>query len=214
MDVVEGGPPVTYSVALTLRPMANVTITVAGNSQAGASPTRLVFTPANWNTPQTVNVWGVADSLASGRCSPPLRLWQRWLSMPGIAAPFPARFHLRFRCCPVCRGQWALRCNLGRWLTRRTLTLLAIPVLIQFLLVLTNDAHHWAWRSSSLGEYAQPVRGIGLWIMMSYGYLLIMLHVLTLLWLFVRSPLHRRPVGLILISRAATSGIITVLASN
>src|SRR5512139_3192805 len=33
----------------------------------------------------------------------------------------------------------------GRWLTRRTLTLLAIPPLLYLFLILTNDTHHWLW---------------------------------------------------------------------
>src|SRR5512137_2952217 len=33
----------------------------------------------------------------------------------------------------------------GRWLTRRTLTLLAIPPLLYLFLILTNDTLHWLW---------------------------------------------------------------------
>jgi len=58
--------PANYSVVLTLKPTANVTITIAGDSQANASPTRLVFTLANWNTPQSVAVRGMADGLVEG----------------------------------------------------------------------------------------------------------------------------------------------------
>ncbi len=95
--------------------------------------------------------------------------------------------------------------NLGRWLTRRTLTLLAIPILIQLLLVLTNDAHHWIWASFPLAEYIQPVYGIGSLALIGYGYLLVLLNIITLLWLFVRSPLHRWPVALMLLCRLATA---------
>ena len=35
--------------------------------------------------------------------------------------------------------------NLRRWLTRRTLALLAFPSLLLLVLILTNDVHHLVW---------------------------------------------------------------------
>jgi PAS domain S-box-containing protein len=95
--------------------------------------------------------------------------------------------------------------NPGRWLTRRTITLLAIPPILVALLILTNGAHHWLWPALSFQEYVQPAFGLGGWILLGYAYLLILLQTGVLLWLFVRSPLHRWPVALILVSRLATA---------
>ena len=52
-----------YTLALDSQPAGNVTITPAsGDSGAvNLSPARLIFTPANWNTPRTVTVTGVED---------------------------------------------------------------------------------------------------------------------------------------------------------
>ncbi len=104
--------------------------------------------------------------------------------------------------------------NLGRWLTRRNLALLSIPVLAQFALVLTDDLHHWMWSGFSFDGYVQPIRGMGIWIMMTYAYALTVLHVIILLWLFVRSPLHRAPVGLILLARTTTVSMFLIDAVN
>ncbi len=94
--------------------------------------------------------------------------------------------------------------NLGRWLTRRTLTLLAIPPLLNLFLILTNDAHHWAWLGFSFEGYVLPMYGTGFWVLVSYNYLLTALQLIVLVRLFVRSPLHRWPVGLVLCSRLVT----------
>ena len=95
--------------------------------------------------------------------------------------------------------------NLRRWLTRRTVILLALPILILVLLMVTNEAHHLLWLGFTFGEQVQPVRGIGLWILTIYGYALIAFHLGIMLWLFLRSPQHRWPVGLILCGQPLTS---------
>ena len=59
--VVEGGVGDTYTVVLDSRPTDVVTITVTPDSQVTASLAELVFTPSNWNTPQTVTVTAVND---------------------------------------------------------------------------------------------------------------------------------------------------------
>ena len=89
----------------------------------------------------------------------------------------------------------------GRWLTRRTLTLLAIPPLLYLFLILTNDTHHWLWLDFQFDGFIQPLYGTGTWVMVGYNYVLTALQVIVLLRLFVRSPLHRGPVALFLISR-------------
>ena len=65
-NVTESGVTDTYTVVLNSQPTATVTISVSGNSQVSASPGALTFTTANWNTPQTVIVTAVNDTLVEG----------------------------------------------------------------------------------------------------------------------------------------------------
>ena len=60
---VDEGAAATYTVSLTSRPTADVTIT-AVSADAGAAavePATRTFTPSGWNTPQTFTLRGVAD---------------------------------------------------------------------------------------------------------------------------------------------------------
>ncbi len=54
----------TFTTALAFQPVANVTIAIATSNAlaATAAPATLVFTPANYATPQTVTVTGVQDA--------------------------------------------------------------------------------------------------------------------------------------------------------
>jgi hypothetical protein len=67
--VVEGGATDTYTVALTSKPTANVTVTMAADAQVSVSPVTLTFTPNNWNVPQTVTVAAVNDGVFEGNHS-------------------------------------------------------------------------------------------------------------------------------------------------
>ena len=60
---VTEGSSATYTVALSHRPIgdATVTLTTAGYGSIAVAPESLTFTPANWNTPQTVTVTATAD---------------------------------------------------------------------------------------------------------------------------------------------------------
>lgn len=60
--VQEGGNTDTVNVRLSAPPPANVTITHTLSGQATASPVTLTFTPANWNTDQTLTLTAVNDS--------------------------------------------------------------------------------------------------------------------------------------------------------
>jgi hypothetical protein len=66
VSVSETGTADTYTVALTSKPTAAVTITLVTDAQADATPKTLTFTPDNWNTPQTVAVTAVDDAVAEG----------------------------------------------------------------------------------------------------------------------------------------------------
>ena len=64
----EAGGTATFTVRLNSRPTANVTITLSSSNTAEGTvgPATLVFTPANWTTPQVVTVTGVDDNIADG----------------------------------------------------------------------------------------------------------------------------------------------------
>ncbi|MEM9187911.1 MAG: lamin tail domain-containing protein [Myxococcota bacterium] len=64
----ETGAQATFTVVLEAVPTATVTIGLSSSDpgEGAVSPTSLVFTPANWNAPQTVTVTGVDDADADG----------------------------------------------------------------------------------------------------------------------------------------------------
>lgn len=64
----EAGGAVSFSVTLGSAPTANVTIplTSSDTTEGTISTASIVFTPTNWNTPQTVTVTGVDDSIDDG----------------------------------------------------------------------------------------------------------------------------------------------------
>jgi hypothetical protein len=63
--VTEGGATDSYTIVLNTQPTANVMISVEMNPQI-VTVAPLTFTPANWNTPQTVNVVAIDDKVAEG----------------------------------------------------------------------------------------------------------------------------------------------------
>jgi hypothetical protein len=65
-NVAEGGATDTYTVVLNTAPTANVTVTINAGTQVTAAPPTLTFTPASWNTAQTVTVTAVDDALVEG----------------------------------------------------------------------------------------------------------------------------------------------------
>jgi CSLREA domain-containing protein len=65
-NVIEGSTADTYDVVLLSEPAANVTIHVADNDQVGVDPETLTFTAGNWNSPQTIAVYGIDDDVIEG----------------------------------------------------------------------------------------------------------------------------------------------------
>jgi len=61
----EGGASASasYSVVLESQPVANVTINLSPNRELAVKPAQLVFTPANWSTPQTIQLAAVDDKI-------------------------------------------------------------------------------------------------------------------------------------------------------
>jgi uncharacterized repeat protein (TIGR01451 family) len=66
ITVAEGGITDTYQVLLRHQPTATVTVTATPDGQTTVAPTALTFTPATWDTPQTVTVTAVDDTLNEG----------------------------------------------------------------------------------------------------------------------------------------------------
>jgi hypothetical protein len=64
----EAGGTATFTVRLTTQPTADATVSVASNdpTEGTVAPSSLVFTAANWQTPQTVTVTGVDDTTDDG----------------------------------------------------------------------------------------------------------------------------------------------------
>ncbi|GBF78819.1 S8 family serine peptidase [Aphanothece sacrum] len=65
-SITEGGNTDSYSLVLKTQPTADVTITLTGNSQITLNQTTFTFNSTNWNTPQTVIVTAVNDTVTEG----------------------------------------------------------------------------------------------------------------------------------------------------
>ncbi|HIK09829.1 MAG TPA: DUF4347 domain-containing protein, partial [Oscillatoriaceae cyanobacterium M33_DOE_052] len=71
LTTTEAGGTATFTVALTSQPTANVTINLSSDNTAEGTIDKpsLVFTAANWNTPQTVTITGKDDLVDDGNIS-------------------------------------------------------------------------------------------------------------------------------------------------
>lgn len=66
-SVSEDGVTDRYTLALTLRPIAEVTITINPGTRLSVSPSRVTFTAANHTTPKTITVAAIDDAMAEGK---------------------------------------------------------------------------------------------------------------------------------------------------
>lgn len=64
--VVEGGETDTYDLSLTVAPTEDVTVTITTGTEVTADVTQLVFTPGNFDVPQTVTLTAVDDTAQDG----------------------------------------------------------------------------------------------------------------------------------------------------
>ena len=86
----------------------------------------------------------------------------------------------------------------GKWVTTRSLILLAVEPLLILLLVWTNEWHRLYWvdvRQEPLGSLTviEVTRGIFYWVHVAYSYLLIIFGSILLIQMVIRSPhLYRR----------------------
>jgi PAS domain S-box-containing protein len=96
----------------------------------------------------------------------------------------------------------------SKWLTRRTLTILAILPITTLIMVWTNDSYHLMWKDiwidTSLSYPLDAVtHNTGFWIQAMYSYLLILLGTITLLSVFLHSTTtYRKQVGIMLLGTA------------
>jgi len=81
--------------------------------------------------------------------------------------------------------------GLGNWVTRRTVSVLAVMPFLFALLILTNDTHHLVWTRIWLDGNVHIERGPASWAAVFYAYFLTILQMMVLTWLFARSPRHR-----------------------
>jgi signal transduction histidine kinase len=88
--------------------------------------------------------------------------------------------------------------GLNKWITRTTLTLLALPCVILPVILVTNPAHHLFWTSVRFAIATKVTYGPLVWAVTAYIYLLFLLQVGVLVWFWLRSPLYRWPVSLML----------------
>lgn len=80
-----------------------------------------------------------------------------------------------------------------KWLTRRTLALLAIEPLLTLIAAGTNTIHHLFWSSQSLHMVDSMLilslgSGIGFWVHAVYSYLLLLAGAIIMFRAFIRSP--------------------------
>ena len=68
ITTTESGVTATFTVRLNSQPTAAVTIALSSSdpTEGTVAPASLTFTPANWNTPQTVTATGVDDLVDDG----------------------------------------------------------------------------------------------------------------------------------------------------
>jgi hypothetical protein len=66
MSVSEAGGSTSYSLRLSGKPNADVTVRLSSQGQLSLNPATVLFTPANWDAAQTVTVTAVDDAVAEG----------------------------------------------------------------------------------------------------------------------------------------------------
>jgi signal transduction histidine kinase len=88
-----------------------------------------------------------------------------------------------------------------RWLTRRMVILFSIVPLLGAFLILTNEMHNLMWTGFTFDGSIHEVPGNAFWILIVYIYLIGFANIVLFSGLFILSPPHRWPVGLMLIGQ-------------
>jgi hypothetical protein len=66
VEVTEGGDAATYTAVLDQAPDGDVVLNINPDAQLAAARAQLTFTPANWNTPQTISVQALPNNVVQG----------------------------------------------------------------------------------------------------------------------------------------------------
>ncbi len=66
LGLQEGAAGQEYSLVLNQAPTQNVTVSILTDDQVNAAVSEVIFTPTNWNVPQTILVTATSDSIVEG----------------------------------------------------------------------------------------------------------------------------------------------------
>jgi PAS domain S-box-containing protein len=182
-----------FSYSLSIWPPLILTIAMAGLCLYGWRHRRLpggfVFTLQML----FISLWslGVTLEMAAVEISDKI-FWSKfqffWLGPAAIASLF---FILEYA-------------GLDRFLKPRFIIPVLLFVLLGSFLIITDGLHHWVWQDFWLENgRVVALRGIGYWTLISVGYLLTFLTIPIIIWLFIRSPRLRWPLGLVLCGHLA-----------
>ena len=140
----------------------------------------------------TMVPWALGAALEIAALEPATKIF--WLEFQGVwqlpAATAALWFALEYA-------------DLGRWLTRRTVALLAVPPLVVLVLVLGGATRPLLCSSYALETRVRCILGPAGWVLVAYGFALALAGSLVFLWLLLRSPMHRWPAALCLCGHVA-----------
>ncbi len=98
--------------------------------------------------------------------------------------------------------------GLRRKLSARLLALLWVPPILFAIVIATDHLHHLAWTAFPLvGDSIAANRGLTTNIVLAYSYLVALFNVGVLVWLFVTSPRHRWPAGLLIAGQVGARAV-------
>ena len=97
--------------------------------------------------------------------------------------------------------------GLETWFNRRAFTLIAISVLISAPLHFTNNLHHLIWTDLWMDGKIQYHSGVLNYVLGGFGVLLTIVTLSVFFGLFMQSPLHRWPAGLIFFNMLVVPGV-------
>jgi signal transduction histidine kinase len=88
-----------------------------------------------------------------------------------------------------------------RWINRRSVVWFSIFPILGAFLILTNEMHNLMWTGFTFDGSIHEVPGNAYWILIVYTYLLGFANIVLFSRLFILSPPHRWPVGLMLVGQ-------------
>ncbi|MEW6439809.1 MAG: histidine kinase N-terminal 7TM domain-containing protein [bacterium] len=97
--------------------------------------------------------------------------------------------------------------GLETWLNRRASALIVSSILLSAPLYFSNSLHHLVWTDLWMGATIQYRSGVLNYFLGGYAIVLSLVTLAVLIGLFIQSPLHRWPVGLILFNISLSRGL-------